>query len=152
MALIGDFSFPTSKILTSEVTSGQTALSSSSGTYTDLGPSLSLSAGTWILFYSASIENQNMSGSGAAVQGIMHYLVIRDSSNNVINSSQLMYCNLEQVYDFQGSTFSKILTVASTTTYKLSHRWQINSGSPSTSTPYARPDNNPSTLIAIKLY
>jgi hypothetical protein len=150
--LVGNFSFPTTSVLANTVSSGQQALSSSSSTYTDLNVSLSLDAGTWAVFYAASIENQNVSGSGSGVQGVIHYLSLRTSGGTVIQSSQLVYANYEQTYEWNSGTFMRILTVASTTTYKLSHFWQGNSGSPTTSSPYCRPDNHPTQLIAIKLY
>ena len=144
--------FLTTSVQVSACTSGQLALSSSISTYTDLNVSLSLDAGTWAVFYAASLENQNISGSGSGVQGVIHYLSLRTSGGTVIQTSQLMYANYEKTYEWDSATFMKILTVASTTTYKLSHFWQANSGSPSTSNPYCRPDNTPTQLIAVKLY
>jgi hypothetical protein len=150
--LVGNFSFPTTSVLANTVSSGQQSLSSSASTYTDLNVSLSLDPGTWAVFYAASIENQNVSGSSYPVQGVIHYLSLRTSGGTVIQSSQLVYANYEKTYDWNTSTFMRIMTVASTTTYKLSHVWQGNSGSPSTSSLYCRPDNHPTQLIAIKLY
>ena len=106
--------------------------STTAGTYTDSGASLSLAAGTYLITTTAMIGLQTQSGTTVAFR--LTKLALTDNSNNI---QQTIWCGGTSTgFGLYTGTLSFVLTVPSTTTYKTRFTSENNSGSPTISNMY----------------
>jgi hypothetical protein len=109
-----------SNIVTTYVTGSTTA-----GTYTDTGASLSLVAGTYLITTMAPLALESQSGTNIAYR--LGKLVLTDNSNTIIAAGWAGASTSNGVYNM---AVSFVLTVTSTTTYKTRFTTSNNSGTP----------------------
>jgi hypothetical protein len=103
--------------------------STTSGTYTDTGASLSLNAGTYLITTTGMLVLETQSGTTIAYR--MTKLALTDNSNNI---QQTILCGGSSTgFGVYTGTLSFVLTVPSTTTYKTRFTSVSNSGSPTIS-------------------
>ena len=99
--------------------------STTAGTYTDTGASLSLVAGTYLITTIAPLYLESQSGTNVAFRtGV---LVLTDNSNTIVGS---MWAGASTNTGIYNTVLSFVLTVTSTTTYKTRFTTISNSGSP----------------------
>jgi hypothetical protein len=100
--------------------------STTAGTYTDTGASLTLNAGTYLILSNAVLSVTGQSGTTVAFR--MPSLAFTDNSNNI---SFFIYASGASTNSSLANiTLCNILTVPSTTTYKTRFSSVNNSGSP----------------------
>ena len=103
--------------------------STTSGTYTDTGASLSLNAGTYLITTTGMLALETQSGTTVAYR--LTRLALTDNSNNI---QQTIFCGgSSTAFGVYTGTLSFVLTVPSTTTYKTRFTSFNNSGSPTIS-------------------
>jgi hypothetical protein len=103
--------------------------STTSGTYTDTGASLSLNAGTYLITTTGMLVLETQSGTNIAYR--ITRLALTDNSNNI---QQTILCGGSSTgFGTYTGTLSFVLTVPSTTTYKTRFTSVSNSGSPTIS-------------------
>lgn len=105
--------------ITSNVTGSSTA-----GTYTDSGASITLTAGDWDIYAGGSIYLGGVSGAGAGQYG-SGSLAITDNSNTIL-LSQLTGGNQSDATSVGSVALIYNVQISSSTTYKLRFGWYKN--------------------------
>ena len=113
-----------SNSVTTNITGSTTA-----GTYTDTGASLSLNAGTYLITTTGMLVMATQSGTTVAYR--IAKLALTDNSNNV--QKAILCGGATTGFGTYTGTLSFVLTVSSTTTYKTRFTTDNNSGSPTIS-------------------
>jgi hypothetical protein len=110
-----------SNSVTTNITGSTTA-----GTYTDTGASLSLNAGTYLITTTGMLVMETQSGTTIAYR--ITKLALTDNSNNL--QKAILCGGATTGFGVYTGTLSFVLTVSSTTTYKTRFTTVGNSGSP----------------------
>lgn len=98
--------------LKTSATTGSTTL----GTYTDTGVSITLTAGDWDVYFDAELEVGGATATG--VNGAVSHLTLTDNSNTIIKETYGGFANTTMPLNETWLSASKRISIASTTTYK----------------------------------